>query len=219
MKSFAQNKQDIDVLNFYDFKRNGTFIEIGANDGICLSNTYLLEKKYGWKGICVEPIPDVFLKLKQNRNCVCIEKAVYKETDSEIDFMIHSNSLLSGKPDQIIDCYKTVIGDLIKVNTITVNDLITQNNFPNNIDYISIDTEGTELDILNTIDFNKFIFGVIIIEHNYQSEKREEIRSLLTKNSYIFAKENRCDDYYVHSSLQNFIPNFEKERKFFWNLR
>ena len=53
--SFSQFKQDLHVLESYNYKKNGYFIEIGASDGIRLSNTYLLETKYNWKGICVEP--------------------------------------------------------------------------------------------------------------------------------------------------------------------
>ena len=58
MRSFSQLQQDIEVLKYYDYKHNGYFVEIGASDGIELSNTYLLETEYNWKGICVEPIPE-----------------------------------------------------------------------------------------------------------------------------------------------------------------
>ena len=61
--SRSQLGQDLTVLKFYNNKRDGYFIEIGASDGIKLSNTYLLESQYGWKGICVEPIPNNYNKL------------------------------------------------------------------------------------------------------------------------------------------------------------
>jgi FkbM family methyltransferase len=207
-------------LRFYNYKRNGTFIEIGAHDGVYLSNTYLLEKTYDWKGICVEPIPNIYSKLKENRNCVCVNKAVYKESDCTIDFLLSPDSQLSGIADHVIDSYKSRYDKIIQVDTITIDDLITQNNFPNYIDYLSIDTEGSELDILKTIDFNKFRFGIIDVEHNFQDEKRKNINDLLTKNSYVFVKENKWDDYYIHSSLQQFIvPDVQKQRKFIWSLR
>ena len=55
--TYSQLGQDLDVIKHYNFKENGFFVEIGANDGISLSNTYLLEKKYNWKGLCIEPLP------------------------------------------------------------------------------------------------------------------------------------------------------------------
>ena len=62
--SFSQLNQDINVLKFYNFKEKGYFVEIGASNGIELSNTYLLESKFYWKGICVEPLPNRFEELK-----------------------------------------------------------------------------------------------------------------------------------------------------------
>jgi len=58
--SYSQLGQDLEVLKFYNNKENGFFIEIGASDGLNLSNTYLLETQYKWKGICCEPIPNNF---------------------------------------------------------------------------------------------------------------------------------------------------------------
>ena len=79
-ESFSQLQQDLKVLKHLNYKKNGYFVEIGAANGIELSNTYLLEKNYGWNGICVEPIPDKFKQLKQNRKCHCGNYAVYKKT-------------------------------------------------------------------------------------------------------------------------------------------
>ena len=61
--SFSQIGQDKRVLDFYQNKKNGYFVEVGANDGKRLSNTYLLEKDYNWKGICIEPVPSLLKKL------------------------------------------------------------------------------------------------------------------------------------------------------------
>ena len=63
MNSYSQLNQDINVLKFYNNKTDGYFVEIGASDGIKISNTYLLEKEYNWKGICIEPIQEEYEKL------------------------------------------------------------------------------------------------------------------------------------------------------------
>ena len=63
--SYSQFGQDLKVLSYHNNKSNGYFIEIGAGDGVLESNTYLLEKKYGWNGICVDPAEYQFNELKK----------------------------------------------------------------------------------------------------------------------------------------------------------
>ncbi len=63
MFSYAQLNQDRNVLNHYNQLKHGYFVDVGAHDGITLSNTYLLEKYYEWSGICIEPLPNQFNKL------------------------------------------------------------------------------------------------------------------------------------------------------------
>ena len=98
--------QDKEVVKYYKEKQNGFFVEIGASDGIKYSNTLLLEKKYNWKGICVEPIPINFQLLCKNRpKSICCDKAVYNTTDMDVVFDIANYDLLSGISSNI-DCHK-----------------------------------------------------------------------------------------------------------------
>ena len=206
MTTYSQLNQDIDVIQFYKQKQNGYFIEIGANDGINLSNTYLLEKNYNWKGICVEPIPDIFNKLKNNRlNSICIDKALYSDSNIILKFNIASCALLSGIIEHI-NCHKNSLnnGKIIDVETISMNDLLDNNNAPNFIDYLSIDTEGSEFEILKTINYDKYTFGIIHVEHNYIEPQRKNIKDLLLSKDYIYKRENKWDDEYIHKSL---LPN------------
>jgi len=67
MKSpYSQLNQDLWVLDTLKHKRNGIFVDVGAFDGINLSNTYLLEKEHGWNGICIEANSESFKKLKSS---------------------------------------------------------------------------------------------------------------------------------------------------------
>lgn len=203
--SYSQIGQDLNVLKFYKNKKNGFFVEIGASDGIHLSNTYLLEKNYNWRGICVEPIPYHFEFLCKNRpNSLCCNRAIYNETNIQVVFDIANNyDLLSGISDKI-DCHKQSVDinkTQILVDTITLNDLLDICQAPQFIDYLSIDTEGSELEILKSVNLNKYIFGLIDIEHNYVEPKRTQIRELLVSNGYIFIGENRWDDCYKHTSI------------------
>lgn len=204
-KSFSQLGQDLEVLKFYNNKMDGFFIEIGASDGIELSNTYLLEKMYNWKGICVEPVPKRFTLLCKNRpNSLCYDYAVYNESNKSVIFDIANNyDLLSGISANI-DCHISTVNankTQITVNTISLNDLLEKSNAPEFIDYMSIDTEGSELEILKTFNFEKYRFGLIHLEHNYLEPKRTQIRNLLTSNGYTFVGANKFDDCYKHNSI------------------
>lgn len=205
MTSYSQLNQDLEVLKFYNNKKGGFFIEIGASDGIELSNTYLLEKNYNWTGICVEPIPSRFELLCKNRpNSLCCDNAVYNKSGKSVIFDIANNyDLLSGISSRIdshkteVDCNKTQI----TVKTISFNRLLEQYKAPLFIDYLSLDTEGSELEILKSVNLKKYIFGLIDVEHNYVEPRRTQIRELLTSNGYDFIRENQWDDCFKHKSL------------------
>jgi FkbM family methyltransferase len=202
--SYSQLGQDLKVLEFYNKKENGYFIEVGASDGIAFSNTYLLESQYGWKGICCEPIPERFEKLIQNRpQSLCCNGAIYNQSGLQVQFDIAKNDLLSGISDHI-DCYKSIIDankTTIHVETITLLDLLDRVNAPSFIEYMSLDTEGSEYEILKNFDFSKYTFGLIDVEHNYVEPRRTNIRNILLLNGYVYLGPNQYDDMYKHSSL------------------
>jgi len=196
MTSYAQLNQDTSILDYYYYKRNGFFVEVGAYDGISLSNTYLLEKRYGWTGICVEPLPEEFTKLTNNRpESICVNKAAFSTSDLEVDYAVAG--MLSGIVEYI-DCHKEVWNaPRIKVKTITLNDILKQCHAPHYIEYLSLDTEGTELEILEALDFNLYQFGVIHLEHNGIEPRRNNIRRFLESKGYLYKRENQWDDEYI----------------------
>ena len=205
--SYSQIGQDLAVLKFYNNKENGYFIEVGASDGINLSNTYLLETKYNWKGICCEPIPSNFEKLVKNRpNSTCFQEAVYNKSGLSLTFDIaNSFDLLSGISEHI-DAWKAQVDankTSIQVQTLSLVDVLERAKAPAFIDYMSLDTEGSEYEILKNFDFKKYTFGLIDVEHNYKEPRRTNIRNLLLANGYIFKCQNDWDDCYKHNSLKN----------------
>jgi len=207
----SQIGQDIAVIDFYKCKNNGQpktggfFVEIGASDGIFYSNTYILENEYQWKGICAEPVPEKYELLCKNRpNSMCCNHAVYSETGKDVVFDIaHNFDLLSGISENI-DCHKHhVEGNKtqITIKTISLNDLLETSNAPLFIEYLSLDTEGSEFKILKSVDFQKYTFGLIDVEHNYIEPRRTQIRELLISNGYEFIRQNDFDDCYKHASI------------------
>ena len=202
--SFSQLGQDLAVVEFYKGKEGGYFVEVGASDGIELSNSFLLETKYKWKGICCEPIPLRFQKLVVNRpNSICFNDAIYSKSGLSLTFSIAHADLCSGISKHItahksrVDINKSEI----TVNTLTLTDALDKANAPRFIEYLSLDTEGSELEILKSFDFSKYTFGLIDVEHNYQEPIRSKIRSLLLSKGYVYKGKNHWDDMYKHSSL------------------
>ena len=200
-KSKAQCRQDLFVLDRLDFKSNGYFVEFGASNGIDISNTYLLEKEFGWKGILAEPAKCWHADLMKNRQAEIELSCVWKETGSTVAFNEVDNAKLS-----TISTYNSVdfwskereAGKTYDVKTISLRDLLKKYDAPREIDYLSIDTEGSEFEILNNFDFEEYSFNIITCEHNF-TPMREKIYSLLHGHGYSRKFENlsKADDWYV----------------------
>ena len=94
-----------------------------------------------------------------------------------------------------------IFNETYDVKTISLNKLLDDNNAPQQIDYLSIDTEGSEFEILNNFDFSKYSFNVITCELNYTS-LREQIFDLLSKNGYsrVYQNLTQFDDWYIKSN-------------------
>lgn len=173
---FSQEGQDLILSTLFD-KKNGYFVDIGAYDGISISNTYYFEKVLGWKGIAIEPNPEIFSKLTNNRTCECINACI-SDKDEEVEFLLikgHSE-MLSGiiqkyHPRHLRRIEREKLKFANKAEKITVNcySLQTLLNMRNikEVDILSIDTEGGEFDIINTFDFKKFYINAVVIENPY----------------------------------------------------
>lgn len=199
-KSKSQLGQDVLALSQVGIKQKGFFVEFGATNGIELSNTYLLEKDFGWKGILCEPAKEWHEQLKRNRSCVIDTRCVYSSTGPRIQFTEASIGELSTiseyvKSDANRDIRKKA--NVYDVETVTLMDLLSDHQAPSFINFLSIDTEGSEYEILKEFDFSKYSFGVICVEHNF-TENRDRISNLLTRNGYsqVFAEYSEWDDWY-----------------------
>jgi len=201
-KSSSQIRQDIFVLSEVNFKHGGFFVEFGATDGVELSNTLLLEREYNWKGILVEPGKVWLNKLKKNRPLSAIDtRCVWSKTGELLTFKQTNDPVYSTvKEFTHLKSHFSARrkGKEFKVKSVSLNDLLSEYNAPNEIDYLSIDTEGSEFEILKSVDFKKYKFSVITVEHNFE-DQRNLIFELLTSHGYKRKYENvsQFDDWYV----------------------
>ena len=206
--SNSQSLQDLFVLSYLNFKKKGFFIEIGAADGVYISNTILLEKKFKWNGILAEPLKRFHKSLKNNRNAKIETDLVYSKSNKKLLFREVLNSENSSAIFSTIDHFSSndlhsksrKESNLYELNTISLNDLLTKYSSPHVIDYLSIDTEGSEYKILKSVNFKKYIFKVITCEHNY-TKNRDKIYKLLTSNGYkrVLKKISKEDDWYIYN--------------------
>jgi FkbM family methyltransferase len=201
-KSKSQLRQDLFVLSESNFKTDGYFVEFGATNGHLLSNTFLLEHKFSWQGILAEPAKVWHSELHANRPKSHIEKlCVWSNSSSILEFHETADPELS-----TLDFFGSVdppetklrIVNRYSVETISLLDLLRKYNAPKHIDYLSLDTEGSEFEILNSFDFTEYSFGIITCEHNYK-ENRTRVHDLLCRNGYVqrCEKLSQFDDWYT----------------------
>jgi FkbM family methyltransferase len=203
--SQSQLRQDLFVLSALDFKRNGYFVEFGAADGIVDSNTFLLEKDFGWSGILVEPAKHWQSRLQQNRSCHVEVDCVWRETGASLTFnespsAVHST--INSFSSLGMHSHWRRNGAIYNVKTISLTDLLEKYDSPAVIDYLSIDTEGSELEILMSHDFARYRFRTITCEHNFLPA-REKILDLLTGKGYtrVLTDLSKFDDWYIDVPL------------------
>jgi FkbM family methyltransferase len=196
MKTSAQNKEDLVLIEYFKGKRGGVFVDVGAHDGIQFSNTYLLETDYRWLGICIEPNPDSFKKLEDNRpHSRCFELATVNGSQKVTQLIIPNGVAVLGSTSQ--KPIKQGIAQILSIPTDRVS-YQTQNvcceqlsitlmrsGFTPGKKYelLSVDTEWTELEVLKSAHLDTYRPEVIVVEAN-SSEFAGEIEKYLKKRGY-----------------------------------
>lgn len=207
-KSYSQYGQDVFCHNtFFKNKKSGFFVEMGADDGVDKSNTFLFEKK-GWNGLCIEASPKRFSLLKKNRSCICENYAIHP-TARTVRFMDISGygKGLSGIVDNYDPRHLKRINeeiknpdnkgyDIIEVPAISINELL-QKNKAYYIDFFSLDVEGGELEILKSLDMRRFTIDVFCIENNFNSTN---LLYFMSEKGYLLINTIGSDEIYIRKS-------------------
>jgi len=189
IESWSCSGQDYFILNYFNFKTGGFFVELGCDDGVRKSNTYTLEKNYMWNGICIDASEEMYKKSKISRKCKvvneCInignEKITYLDVNGGASGIIgYDNNINDDK--EIIDRVNRKYpqeSKLIEKKTKSLAEVLEENNSPKIIDYISLDTEGNEYDILKYFPFEKYKVIAFSIER-----PNDKLNKLLLDNNY-----------------------------------
>ena len=211
-KYYSQCGQD-KFLNekIFKEKKNGIFVDIGANDGITFSNTYFFEKELGWSGMCFEPLIQTFEKLQMNRSSININACASNEDKQEYFLSISGyGEMLSGlknnyDPKHLQRIYDTNNKhggtiDEIQVQCYDLNKILIKHEFKN-IDLLSVDTEGNELEILKSINYETIHIKAIAVENNYCSAEFTQILSVKG-----FSKVKTLDKDEIYLNTKDFNP-------------
>lgn len=150
-----------EITALFSAKSKGVFLELGAADGIRQSNTALLEYKYGWRGVLIEPQPEAFMLCRKRRKNSIVVNAFVSASKAGI----LSNSMPDANlQNQAAESFNTrSVAPVIRIQEILDVAGICE------IDFVSIDVEGAELDVLQTIDFGKTYVRYVLVETD-QSE-------------------------------------------------
>lgn len=191
--------------------RAGYFVDIGAHDGITLSNTYLLEARYQWTGICIEANPITYEKLRKNRRSTCVNTCL-DQSEREVDFVC--NDVLGGIADRDVR-NNDADASALKVTRLKARpliDILKECKAPRLIDYLSIDVEGAEERVLGGFDFTAHTFKAITIEL-----PNEHLRGVFKNHGYILLREiPSLDCLYIH---RDFVEQYERNLLRFYEKR
>ena len=203
---FAINQLDKQLEQYVNYD-NGFFVELGANDGISQSNSLYFEIKRNWSGVLIEPTPHNFLLCKEHRSaknyifCNACVSFDYKEKYVDIKYanlMSISENLeldLEDKDSHIQSSNKFLSNNedvfSFGATAVTLNSILEKSKAPKEIDFLSLDVEGAELEVLKGIDFDKFSFKFMLIE--VRDIKRME--SFLLQHGYLLEKKFSTHDY------------------------
>jgi FkbM family methyltransferase len=202
--TYSQSSQDTFLLNqYFSTKTNGFYVDIGANNGITASNTKIFEDR-GWNGICIEPNPIIFAELEKNRKSKNYQVCISNLDKEVVDFCQIDGyaEMLSGivelyderHKQRILNEQKHYGGNRqkIQVKNYKFSELIT---VPF-IDYLSIDTEGSELDVLQSIDYTKTKIHIITVENNYETI---EFQNYLRQYNFKYVTKLGADEVYENT--------------------
>lgn len=185
----GQLLQDLWVLFESDLKVGGYFVEFGAYDGQTHSNTLLLEERFGWQGIVAEPNADVVERLRRLRRAVVDDRCVWDRSGDVVEFVLTKDAELStvlegASEDWLTAERRSTVTRTARVPTVSLDDLLEEHGAPQQIDFLSVDTEGTELRILEAFNFSAHRPTLVAVEHNGREDDERRLDALFTREGY-----------------------------------
>jgi FkbM family methyltransferase len=207
---YAQFQTDLEIKKYFPENYRGTCIEVGAGFGMHMSNTGYFEE-IGWKCLCIEPIPEHFSNLRMYRR-LCLNVACGKEDLEKAPFTVYrlkdgnQEAISSLKSDpRLVESHQELIENIYQIDVpVKKLDSILKSTNINHIDFMSIDTEGNEIEVLEGFDLLAWKVKLLVIENNFSDPHIEEY---LSNFGYVLRERHGVNDFFEFIG----IPNQEKE--------
>lgn len=212
MYCYSQFQEDV-FLNQHIFKnkQNGTYIELGALDGVLFSNTKFFEDSLNWTGILIEPHPDKFQELTHNRpnNFLFNNLVSCHEEPLKFRYFVDGHAAVSGVEntlsqfhfDEFFDKYINILPqNSIFINPKTLTDIVKESGLTH-IDLLSLDVEGHEYEVLKSWDFSVPIDVILMETLGTDVDKDELCREILVNNGYRFFAKCAHNEVFVSGTF------------------
>ena len=191
---------DLWVAETFQYRRDAYFLEFGALDGIGASNTAMLEKTLGWKGIAVEANPTYYPQVCANRSCITVNVALAANSRQSVE-MIDVYGLSALREYMDVDGQRHVrerdARGYVRTDTLNPNELLERYSTPVRIEFLSLDIEGGEYAVLTAIDFDKYQIAMLAIEHSNDPVRQDLVRQFLLPKGYKVIQRSQ-DDWFYH---------------------
>ena len=213
MKWNSLHRNDQWAAEVYDYKRNGSFVELGACSGNRISSCYVLEKKLDWYGVAVEPNSKYYKEChvsRKNPLNACVYNfdgtIEFVECEGRIEELEWASEALSGIQKHLRShhaIYHEKYGKTVMKRCVSPARLLQRYRYRKNIDYLALDTEGSEFEILKAWPWDNYVVGLISIET--AEEEVDEISEYLKTKKYTRVVNPFCphsyETHYCHESL------------------
>lgn len=169
---------------------------MGGNDPVYINNTYFFEKNRNWTGLAFEPMPEANEKWKKERKVECLPYAIGSEEKS-VEFCEYDEDYMSGLAEKV-----NYEGKVKKKYTVQMRrlDTILREKGITYVDFMSLDVEGAELEVLKSIDFNEVYIYCIVLENEWGEEKEEAIRKFLVNAGFKMQARLWIDDVWINQA-------------------
>ena len=198
----SQLHQDMWALEQSSCKRSGFYMDIGSNDGSVLSNTFMLDTKFGWQGVCSDPFPHNMA----NRTCAVAQGVVWSEAGKPMTFdQADGGDDVFSKVDEVSSNREGAIAKSnqnfhqVTMMSKTANQIFEEHKVPPVVDFLSLDVEGSETHVLHGINFQAHCFRNVAVETNLREPDRSDMRTLFESKGYTYAGSEKFDDYYTNA--------------------